>query len=103
MEGLNPDMFKDLLGGKGGPNPLAMVKMFMSMNNKEMFEKSIENIDMLRYGSDLLAMAVSGGHAEIVDCLLGKGMNIMAPPEVVSELPDYRRSPYIIQAVASGD
>lgn len=58
---------------------------------------------MLRYGSDLLAMAVSGGHAEIVDCLLGKGMNIMAPPETVGELPDYRRSPYIIQAVSSGD
>lgn len=38
MEGFNPDMFKDLLS-KGGANPMAMVKMFMGMNNKEMFEK----------------------------------------------------------------
>jgi len=63
----------------------------------------LEKVDMLKFGGDLLHLACSQGKKDIVELLVRKGADVLNPPESVQGEEGYRRSPFILQAVASGD
>ena len=38
-----------------------------------------------------------------MELLIKKGVDLKNPPEIVTDDPNYRQTPYVIQAAASGD
>lgn len=63
----------------------------------------VEKVDMLRFGGDILHYAVSEGKKDIVDLVIRKGADVMNPPDRIANDESYRKSPFAIQAVGSGD
>lgn len=98
-----PGLIDGIMNSMRGGDPSATLKPFIQLGNKAMIEPMLEKIDLIKYGADLLQLACSEGKKEIVDLLVSKGADILSPPESVTSDPDYRRSPFSIQAARSGD
>jgi len=84
-------------------DPVTSMKPFIAVGNASLVEPMLAKVDMLKFGGDLLHLACSGGKKEIVELLISKGADIMNPPERVHGEDSYRRAPFVLQAVASGD
>ena len=63
----------------------------------------IENIDILRYGGDLLQSACTHGNRNVLEILLNKGADLTDPPEFIADEDGYRRAPFMLMAASSGD
>lgn len=57
----------------------------------------------MKNGQDLMALAVSSGAEKSVEMLLRKGVKLESPPDVVEDMKDYRKTPYIFQAIKGGN
>ena len=68
-----------------------------------MIEPLIENVDKFKVGPDLAQAAISAGKSDMVKLFKEKGIDVSNPPERSQYDVEYRRSPYVIQAAASGD
>ena len=90
---LGKDFFKDLFAKK---EPVALFRSLIKSKNKEVIETVLENIDIVKFGSDLLQIACINGNKEAIDLLIEKGADIMSPPDVVQGDDYYRKSPFII-------
>jgi len=84
-------------------DPVASLKPFMTVGNASLIEPMLEKVDMLKFGGDLLHLACAQGKKDIVELLVRKGADVLNPPESVQGEENYRRAPYVLQAVASGD
>ena len=80
----------------GGKDPLAAIRMMMKIGDAKMIEPLLSKIDLVRNGADVLAMACMEGKREIVEMLINKNIDIMAPPESVAGDDKYRRTPYVL-------
>ena len=90
---LGKDFFKDLFAKK---EPVALFRSLIGSKNKEVIETVLENIDIVKFGSDLLQIACVNGNKEAIDLLIEKGADIMSPPDIVQGDDFYRKSPFII-------
>ena len=97
---LGKDFFKDLFGKK---EPIALFRSLIKSKSKDVIQTVLDNIDIVKYGSDLLQIACVNGNKDAIDLLIEKGADIMSPPDVVQGDEFYRKSPFIIQAAKSGD
>jgi len=84
---------------------MKMFKTFINMGNLSLVETMIEqqNLDCFKFGPEFLAYSTLYGKKDIVDLFIGKGADIMNPPDTLDGEEDYRRTPYIILAAQSGD
>jgi len=98
--GMSPDFLQQLMNPR---DPAGAIKKFMPLGDKSLLEPLIEKVDLLKFGPDIAQSAVSLGKHEILELLVHKGVDLMSPPERVHDEPGYRRSPYVLQAAASGD
>jgi len=94
------DLFEKLINPR---DPLAIVRAFISNGNTELAKTMSDRVDFLKYGGDLLHLAVKHGRSELVEHFLQKGANIMNPPETVQGNEEYRKTPFSIQASEAGD
>lgn len=58
MEGLNADVFKDMLSGKN-KDPLILFKAFIKFATPEIADSLIDKIDVIKYGGDLLYITIT--------------------------------------------
>jgi ankyrin repeat protein len=86
-----------------GGDPTKALRPLIQIGNMAMIEPMLEKIDLLKYGADLLQIACVEGKRDIVEMLIKRGVDIMAPPEKVTGDDQYRKSPFVIEAVKSGD
>lgn len=70
----------------------------------------IDKVNMSVDGGQLIQAALAFGKADMLKFYISKGANVDLPPDTVSKLyidherkPEYRNSPFIIQAAAQGD
>ena len=90
------------MGMRGG-DPVATIRQFISIGNASLIEPLLKDIDLLKFGGDLLQIACAEGKRDIVDLFISRGVDLATPPEKVSGDDDYRRTPYVISAAKSGD
>ena len=98
----NPEFLRGLMGMRGG-DPVGALRPFIQIGNAMMLEPLMKDIDLYKFGGDLLQIACSEGKRDIVDLLISKGVDIMTPPDNVAGDEEYRRAPFIISAAKSGD
>lgn len=67
-----------------------------------MIEPMLSKIDLIKSGGDLLQAACFHGKRDLVELLIKKGADIMNAPGAIPDDPKYRRSPFMLQAAASG-
>ena len=70
----------------------------------------LDKINMTVDGGQLIQAAIQFEKNEMLEFYISKGANVELPPETVSKLyidhskrPEYRKSPFIIQAASQGD
>ena len=110
LGGLDMQMLQQMMGGmagggKGMPDPLKMAKMFTKSNSPQLLESTLKGAgyDRMLHGHDMMAVAVSAGADKSVDYFLKQGVPLDSPPDAVPEIDDYRKTPYIFQAIKSGN
>ena len=102
MDGLSPDLFKGMLDS-GKINPAVLARKFIEVGgNKELIEKMMESLDPKVYGGDLMQISCKSGNFEALKMLLEKGCDIHNAPDVIQSDDTYRKTPFLIEAVASG-
>mmetsp|Transcript_9715 Transcript_9715/g.16354 ORF Transcript_9715/g.16354 Transcript_9715/m.16354 type:complete len:207 (+) Transcript_9715:8-628(+) len=102
LQGLDPDMMMKMMRMFKSQDPLKSFRTIVQVAQIPQIENFLEDLDFLKYSSDLLLIAVSEGRSEVVDFLIDKGADFHSPPELLSDDDQYRRSPFILQAVRSG-
>lgn len=101
MDGLNTDIFKDMLSGKS-KDPLIIFKTFVKFATPELADSLLDKIDVIKYGGDLLYIIIINDKHEIIPNLVKKGASVSSPPESIQGEDWYRKSPFIIQAAKKG-
>jgi len=105
---------------KNGGDPMAMIQKMQAMlaeqtspeklrkmiggADRATFEQMLEraSTDMLKHGGDFLAAACFHGKPDIIELLVERGADVMAPPERIQGDADYRKASFVLQAVAGG-
>ena len=72
-----------LLATMSGGDPTKALRPLIQIGNLAIIEPMLEKVDMLKYGADLLQIACKEGQSEVVNLLMKKGADLMAPPERV--------------------
>jgi hypothetical protein len=90
---LGPEFFKKLFANK---DPIDLFRSLSKSKSNDVIRTVLENMDVVKYGSDLLQIACVNGNKEALEILIEKGADIMSPPELVPGDDYYRKSPYII-------
>lgn len=75
MDGLNTDIFKDMLSGKS-KDPLIVFKTFVKFATPELADSLLDKIDVIKYGGDLLYIIIINDKHEIIPNLVKKGASV---------------------------
>ncbi len=80
------------------------------MGSKEIVGALIDKVNMSVDGGQLIQAAIAFEKNDMLQFYISKGANVNLPPDTVSKLyidhgrkPEYRKSPFIIQAACQGD
>ena len=92
-QGLSPDLLKNLLN----PNdPLRAIVPMMQFATPDMLANMLKDVDMLKWGGDILHFACKEGKKEIVELLIKMGASVANPPDRITHDENYRKSPFVL-------
>ena len=84
-------------------DPVGSLKPLLRVLEAPVIEGLLGRVDLRAHGGQLLYWACCEGLPEIVKLFLSKGVSATKPPDKISGETGYKKTPFILHAVKSGD